>query len=226
MSTISPPCVSLPDVPGEVKVSLPFGGELTAFRDFSQGIPSDCTLTFNLLLQLTPLLAALVCPLKMLLFINKLPSIITNPIELGNAVSELADCIPTPIKFAGTIKDILLLILRFLKCLLDEIKSVLRLQLSIDLESAAGNPVLLDSLTCAQKNAQLSMDHLMASIGPIQPLLNVVGSISGTVGLSLNLPSLAGNTPAGNDLQGIQNTVTQLDQVVTQLEQVIQNLPA
>lgn len=225
MSTVEIPCIPLPEVPKEVKITLPFGGELQAFRDFSQGIPSDCTLTFNLLLQLMPLLAALVCPLKILQFISKLPNLITNPFELAKAVADLGDCIPQPLKFAGTVKDILLLILRFLKCLLDEMKSVLRLQLSIDLESAAGNPVLLEALTCAQKNAQLSMDHLMASTGPIQPLFDLVGSLSGTVGLSLNLPSLAGSTPAGNDLQSIQDTITNLDQIVTQLEQVIENLP-
>lgn len=233
MSSGDVPCISLPEVPKEVKITLPFGGQLTAFRDFSQGIPSDCTLTFNLLLQLTPLLAALVCPLKILKFLGVLQQILKdpNPIarigDLAHALEEMKDCLPSVLftGFPSTIKDILLLILRFLKCLLDEIKSILRLQLSIDLKSAEGNPVLLDSLICAQKNAQRSMDHLMSSIEPIQPLMDVVGAISGTVGLSLDLPSLAGSTPVGNDLKSIQDTVTKLDQIVTQLEQIVESLP-
>ncbi len=227
------PCVSLPKVPKDVKITLPFGGELKAFHDFSQGVPTDCTLTFNLLLQLTPLLASLACPLKMLKVMGVLQKIAKSPedftqyTDLVQAIADLGDCLPGVLfpNFVGTIKDILLLILRFLKCLLDEMESILRLQLSIDLKSAEGNPILLDTLICAQNNAQRSMENLTASIGPIQPLMDIVGSISGTVGLSLNLPSLAGSTPVGNDLKSFQDTITNLDQVVTQLEQIVESLP-
>src|SRR5947209_17721958 len=102
MSASSLPCVPLPDVPSEIKVKLPFG-ELKGLHDFSQGIPSDCTVTFNLLLQLPPLLASLTCPLRVLNVIAKLkdlasaktpPDIISALPALAKAIDEMADCLP------------------------------------------------------------------------------------------------------------------------------------
>ena len=49
---INVPCPDFPPVSADLKVTLPFG-ELKAFRDFSLSLPTDCNLTFNLLLQYT-----------------------------------------------------------------------------------------------------------------------------------------------------------------------------
>jgi len=227
----------LPDVPSAIKVTLPFG-ELRGLHDFSQGIPSDCTVTFNLLLQLPPLLASLTCPLRVLNVIAKLkdvanasdaPSLLSALPALAEAIDKMADCLPPKLylEFFCSIKDILLLILGFLKCLLDELKSILdlRINISISETSAAGNPVLLQVLACAEDNAKLSMQHLGASIEPIQPIIDLVGTLSGIVGLNLKLPSLVGLAGAGDDLQTLQNTINSLDQVVTDLLQVVEAIP-
>src|SRR5262249_48627704 len=52
--------ISLPQ-PKKLKVSLPGGGTLKAFSDLSKGIPTDCALTFSLLMQIGPFLASIEC---------------------------------------------------------------------------------------------------------------------------------------------------------------------
>ena len=52
--------ISLP--PAEpLRVRLPNGGEFKAFADISKGIPNDCSLSLNLMVQLAPLLANMKC---------------------------------------------------------------------------------------------------------------------------------------------------------------------
>jgi len=43
-------------MPSPLKITLPSGDELKAFTDLSKGIPNDCSMTFNLMLQLAPFL--------------------------------------------------------------------------------------------------------------------------------------------------------------------------
>ena len=59
-------CPKLPEVSDDLQITLPFGGAMKAIRDISQGIPNDCTMTFNLLTQLQPLLGGMDSVLKML----------------------------------------------------------------------------------------------------------------------------------------------------------------
>ena len=228
------PCIPLPDVPQQLSVKLPFG-ELKGFHDFSLGIPSNCTVTFNLLLQLPPLLASLTCPLRVLKVIKALkdfanfppsPSSVTG---LIGAIDEMALCLPPVIfpQLICSIVDILRLILSFIKCLLDEMKSILdlRINISIGMMSAQDNPTLLAVLTCAEDNAKISMAHLGAATEPLQPLLDMVAEIASIVELPLNLPPLSGSISAGDDLKSIQDTIDNLDQFVTQLLQIIDAIP-
>ena len=39
-------------LPRPLKVELPFGGSLQAFVDMSKGIPNDCSMNFNLMVQI------------------------------------------------------------------------------------------------------------------------------------------------------------------------------
>ena len=52
--------------PQPLKVRLPNGGTFTAIADLSKGIPNDCSLSANLLLQISPFLASIECLLKVL----------------------------------------------------------------------------------------------------------------------------------------------------------------
>src|ERR1041384_4177352 len=53
------PCVKLPPLNGIPKIPLLGGAELRGLVDLSLGPPTDCRVTFSLLLQLTPFLANL-----------------------------------------------------------------------------------------------------------------------------------------------------------------------
>src|SRR5947207_9249954 len=123
-ATIEIPCVKFPEVPKHLKITLPFG-ELKAFRDFAAGMPTDCNLTFNLLIQISPLLASMACLLKVLKVIGSLqgflkafPNMLEGPkkaVEVIEAIGDMATCIPPAIfiSLVSTIKDILLIIINF-----------------------------------------------------------------------------------------------------------------
>jgi hypothetical protein len=230
------PCVELP------KVSIPNltllgGAELNGFLDFSQGAPTDCKLTFNLMLQLAPLLASMACLLKVLDVIGKLKNFVEavpslNPIEIGKAVPELvtainklSGCIPGfpqfQIDIVFMIKGMLSLIINFLNCFISQLESIIKFQVSIDLTAAEGNPVLLDTLLCAQSNAKTSMDNLMLSLQPVQPLLSVVTTVASIAQLPISLPKLSDISANQDQAQ----TITTLKQSIASIKQVIDGLP-
>src|SRR5947209_11709651 len=195
------PCVKFPEVSADLKITLPFG-ELKAYRDFAAGMPTYCNLAFNLLIQISPLLASMACLLKILNVISSLkefleafpniPAVPAKAAKVVAAIGDMATCLPPGLFLSlfVTIKDILELILSFLLCLISQLESILEFQAGIDLNSAEGNPVLLASLKCAQANAQTAADHLAASIGPIQPLLDMISMSAGMIGLNVALAPL------------------------------------
>src|ERR1700674_4974257 len=85
-----PPCseIRLPK-PSPIKVTLPGGGTLSAISDLSKGIPTDCAMTFSLLMQIGPFLASIECLVKVLKLIQPLIDVVTalpNPIAIAKAV--------------------------------------------------------------------------------------------------------------------------------------------
>lgn len=232
-ATINIPCPEFPDVSADLKVTLPFG-ELKAFRDFTQGLPTDCTMSFNLLLQIQPLLASMACLLKILNVIGKLkgffdavpspPDMASKAVEVVTAIADLGVCLPPGIFLSlfCTIKDILLIIVNFLLCLISQLESILLFKAGIDLNAAEGNPLLKATLQCALDNADRSADHLTASIGPIQPLLDMVSMIAGIVGLNIALPPLSATFQPGADMA---EGVTKLKESVEMLKQVVETIP-
>src|ERR1700738_3428453 len=90
-----PPCeeIKLP-LPSPLKVQLPTGGTISALADISKGIPTDCSMTFSLMLQIAPLLASLECLLKILKLLKPLIDVVgslgppPDPIKLPKAIVE------------------------------------------------------------------------------------------------------------------------------------------
>jgi hypothetical protein len=187
------PCdvLSIP-APAPLKITLPSGSALHALNDISKGIPNDCSMSFNLMLQLAPLLAALECPLKVLKLLKPLVDAVTGPLqtppspptpemlkEIAEAVIDLAPCFAMPAALVPFVKDILCLVRAVLRCLLEQIRSMRDLLDGLALERAAaeGNDDLMAVVDCASKNADASMKNLTSAIEPVGAFLGVLGPI-------------------------------------------------
>jgi hypothetical protein len=234
-----PPCsdISIPG-PKPLKVQLPTGGSISAFADISKGIPTDCSMTFSLLLQLAPFLAATECLLKVLKLLKPLIDIIQGltkvppspPVkaveEFVKAAVDLAPCllVPTPASIIPFIRDLLCLILRVLNCFLGQIKSLLKvletIESKLNLAQLAGNAELLASLQCAQDNANAHAQHLTASLEPIVVLLDLAGALFAIAGIKpIKLPSAS-----GTDLQALNALVEAVQEVVVVITVVTDGL--
>jgi len=206
------PCVEVPKAK-PLTVSLPFGGELKSMIDPSLGPPTDCTLAHSLMLQLTPMLASMACGFKVLKVIGAMqkffdsktpPDLVSNASDVATAISDMKDCIDIvlgPIPIVCMVCDILRLILAYINCMIEAVESLLNFQLGIDLNAANGNPVLLDSLICAQKNANASMESLNQGMQGIQPLIQLVNMCLSIVGQDeIVLPDMSASTPTAAEL--------------------------
>jgi len=231
--TVTVPCVKLPqiDIPS---ISLLGGVEIKGFADFSLGTPTDCKLTFNLLLQLAPLLASMACIFKIFNVIVKLEDFLnaaTSPPfndlpgtvpAVIDAITELKKCIPIPgIELYLMITGILKLVLDFLSCFVDTLSSIVEFHASIDLNAAEGNPVLQAWLGCAQDNAKESMDNMMVSLQPLQPIMKVATMLIGLAKLPIQLPDLS-NLSLDADASV---TIASLKQAVDTLKSAVASIP-
>jgi hypothetical protein len=221
--------------PKPLKLQVPGGGTIKAVNDLSQGIPNDCTMGFNLMLQLGPLLGALDCPLKILALLEPLVSVIMGVAKvppdipskktvdkITKAVADLAPCFlaVTPVGMFPVVKDILCLIRAVLLCVLQQIKSIRDLMqgLSLRLEEAAGNDDLLAQLQCAQDNADNAMQNMTQAIEPITALLAVVGPLLKIAQLPEIKLELEGS-PEG--AEGLTKVVDTLQAVVDLIDEVL-----
>jgi hypothetical protein len=237
-----PPCeeITLPK-PAPLKVRLPSGGNIQAFSDLSKGIPTDCSMTFNLMLQVAPLLANLDCLLKILKLIKPLIDVVKSlgpppdPIKLPKAIvdfvkaaEELIPCllIPTPASILPFLKDLLCLILKTLKCLLEQLKTLSGLMhglsLQLTMAHSEGNTDLIKALECAQNNAATQAQHFSASIEPIGVVLDLMGSLFGIVGIEpIKLPEIG----SASDAAALDNIVQTLQGVTATIQVVVDALP-
>jgi hypothetical protein len=231
-----PPCeeIKLP-LPSPISIQLPSGGSLKAFTDISKGIPTDCSMTFNLLVQIAPLLASMECLVKILKLLKPLIDVINGlpvpPVkaiqEFAKAAADLVPCflIPTPANMIPFIRDILCLILKVLNCFLGQLKTIVGmmqgLTLQLNAARASGNTELQSVIECAQENAQISAQHLTKSIEPIGVLLELVGPFMGIAGVQpIQLPALGDQT----DLQALQQALQTMQGVVGSIQVVVDTL--
>jgi hypothetical protein len=227
------PCDALQiPMPTPLQVRLPTGGSLKAFNDISKGIPNDCSMVFNLLLQIAPLLASMECLLKILKVLDPLLKVVTGltklpPAPPADALAKLpgavADLLPCFAMFANIplfAKDILCLIRAVLKCLLAQLKSVRDLMsgLELSLAAAEGNADQLAAIQCAQKNAQAAAQNLTQAIDPISGILAVAGAVMSIAGL----PPIELKAPSAppEDLAALDAMVATLQGVVDAIDEV------
>lgn len=227
------PCAELKPLGDIPEIKLLGGVDLTAFVDISAGPPTDCKLTMNLLVQLAPLLASLTCLFKILNVIaalkdfaqgatdplNKLPGAVPG---LVGAIDKLFECIP-PLqlpRLALMLKGMLELVLRFLGCFLAQIDSLLEFRGSLQV-SADGNPVLQEALACAERSVDAAQANLLKSLGPLKPVMDIVGMVADVAGISLEIPDFAGMSAATD----LRQTIGTVKQAVDALQAVVEGIP-
>lgn len=233
MAEVSIPCVKFPELPEIPKITLIGGVELNGFLDFSAGMPSDCSATFSLMGQLAPSLAGLVPILNILGVIKALADFATNPLMKGPdliaAIEKVAGMFValTPAGIAVTIKGVLELIINFLSCFISQLKNAIKfqadislLQQQVELDASLASPVLTASISCAQANAEITMQQAMGSLGPIKPLLDVVNIIAGIAGLPAIEVEVSAS--AGADMTGV---ISSLEEMINTLKTAIGSLP-
>jgi len=221
-------------LPSPLKITLPTGTSLQAFTDISKGIPTDCAMSFNLLIQVAPFLASIECLIKVLAVIGPLVGVVQGDLtpdtadKLAKAMSALAPCLKIAIPglpWITFVRDILCLILKVLRCILGQLKSIAGLigGLAIQLESAkqSGNSDLQKAIECAQENAAISAKHLsesMESIGALLKLLEPFMSLANAP--VITLPPIGSAT----DLQSLNQTIQAIQGVVDSIEAVTDSL--
>lgn len=209
------------DVPS---IQLPFGIELQAVADFSKGPPTQCAMLSNLLVQLTPAMAAMTPLLNVLSIFALLKDFVQGDVTkipaLVVALEKVIEMV-TPLPFVAAVKSILLLIIAYLNCFIETVTGLLEFQASIDLSLAVGNPDLQASLQCASGNASVAIQQMMLSLGPLGPVMEILKPFISMGGISIALPSVS-------SLQGekdIEGALESLSKMLTDLQQVLEALP-
>jgi hypothetical protein len=228
MSNSNNSCVSLPPLPTPPVIHLPFGGQISAMADFSVGTPSNCTMTFNLLAQITPVLGSMGCLLGLLQAVGGIKSAITGDFStlekgLATLVNCLVGAVAPIVPFAQMLLDIINLIISFLQCFVTELQSIAQIEAGIDLSAAQGDASLMAALTCAQQNASSAITNLGNGIQGLQPLLTVIEGLASIAGTSFTL-NIAPPSQGASTLQVVdqlQTTITDLQQIVQTLQQII-----
>lgn len=236
----TPRCVDLslpkPSIP---KLTLPSGGTITAIADITKGIPTDCSMNVNLMLQIAPIMASMECLLKVLKFLATLVDAFksaTNPAKVLTALSDIVKAgedlipcfgMPLGLTIPPFIKDLILLIVKMLKCIVQSLKSVVELLdgLELEISSAAqnGNDALAAQLECAKENGMLAAQGAMQAIDPIATVLEIAKPFFDLMpgAPTIQLPSLA---DAG-DLDAMKTGIETLEEVILVLEGIVEALP-
>lgn len=222
----------------KLQLRLPNGAVLTPIPDLTKGIPTDCSLVANLFLQLAPFLASIECLLKVLALLKPLIAVVKalpDPIAIAKAVpdfvkagEDLLGCfgmIIPGVPIFNFIKDLLLLIIKIIKCLVGTLESILKIMSGIELKlgeaKAAGNDELVRALECAKANATNAADHASQSLGPVTNILPLISLFLELAGVKLEIPAIA----SASDSAALQGTIDSLKDTVTMLEQIIESLP-
>jgi hypothetical protein len=236
----APKCVDLslpkPNLP---TLTLPTGGKIQAIADITKGIPSDCAMNVSLMVQIAPIMASMECLLKVLKFLAKLIEVFKNAADPPALISGLGDIVkagedlipcfgmPLGITIPPFIKDLLLLIVKMLKCALQALKSVVELLdgLELDITSAAqnGNDALMAQLECAKENGKLAAQGAMTSIDPIVTILEIAKPFFDLMpgAPTIQIPSFASDA----DLDAMKSGIEALEEVVLTIEGIAEAIP-
>jgi hypothetical protein len=238
----TPRCVdlSLPK-PSMPSLTLPSGGTIKAIADITKGVPSDCSMNVSLLFQIAPIMASMECLLKVLKFVSTLIQVFDKlskgnvtaiPGGLGDIVKAGEDLIPCfgmplGLTIPPFVRDLLLLIIKILKCALGALKSAIEMLDGLELEIASaaqnGNDALAAQLQCAKENGMTAAQGAMQAIDPIATILELAGPFFGLMpgAPTIQMPALASD----GSIDSLKSVVETLDQLVLTLEGIVEALP-
>jgi hypothetical protein len=234
-TTQRPTPPSFPPAPQSRSITIPGGGNLTATANLPAMLPDQCTVSFNLMLQLGPFLGATECLVNVLKLLESivgfaqaapnLKDMVDKAVEVGERFDPVLKCITawSPVGICPFIKDVLTMIADALECVLELLDSVVSQQaeLNVKLADAEDNPELAETLQTAIDNTNQLSEHGMSSLGPIFALL---GTMSGFLSM-LQLPAL--ELPSLDDLSGgdISAALQPLHDVLDTLRELIGMCP-
>jgi hypothetical protein len=223
------PCVKIPSVK-PIKITLPFGAELSSMVDISQGPPTDCAMAYSLMVQIAPMLAGMTCMLRVLGVITALKDFASNPLTKGpvllGKIAEMSECLAIPANICPMIKGILSMILAYLGCVIDALDSLLHFQAGINVNLAEGNPVLQEALQCAQDNADVANQGMMDAMTGVKPLLDMISMIMEIAGQApLEMPPMTATSPSAAEIAGGADPVAPLKTIRNALQEVRDALP-
>ncbi|MEX2500622.1 MAG: hypothetical protein WD397_17285 [Wenzhouxiangellaceae bacterium] len=222
--------VSLPK-PSNVSVTLPNGGRIKGIADITKGIPSDCSLSFSLMMQMGPIMANMECLIKILKLVKPLTDVINGLpfppakaiVEFGEAAKPAIECVVSMVGggIPLFVRDLLCLTIKLLNCMIGQMKSLLallgRLQLRIDAAEAEGNTELLEALDCARENAVCSGQAAMQAFEPVTLILELAAPLLEIAGQpAIEIPSAA---PV-EDIETAEQAVATLEEFVQTLQLV------
>lgn len=236
----TPLCVDLRlPKPNLGEVRLPTGGHIKAITDITKGIPSDCSVNFNIALQLAPIMASMECLLKVLKFAGVLIGVMKDlsggnvaavPGGLGkiaDAGKELMPCVEMALGLGVPlfIKDLLLLLAKMLRCAAQTLRSAIEILdgIELDLEAArtAGNGELLAQLECAKENAELARDGAMVSLEPVMVLLSLASPFMELAGQSVAI----GPFVSDGSLDSLKSVLESIETAATLLQSIAESIP-
>jgi hypothetical protein len=232
--------IALPDYEPLV-LRLPTGARIQAIPDLTKGIPTDCSLVANIFLQLSPFLASIECLVKVLGLLEplikvveglkKIPDlsdILAAIPDFAKAAKALAECFKILIPAAGIfdfVKDLLLLIIKIIKCLVGQLETILGIMQGIELRlgeaEAAGNTELAAVLKCAKDNATNAAKHASASLGPVTNIMPLIAVFLKMAKVELKIPGPG----SAEDSAALQATIDALKDTVTTIETALETLP-
>ncbi len=225
--------------PQKLSLCLPFGGQIQGITDITKGIPDDCSLSFSILLQLPPIMASLACFIKVLKLVKPLMEVlqsVTNPPKLAQvlpdfltAAKEVVGCLlQIQLGIPMFVRDLLLLIAKFLGCLAQQMKSIANLmgglQLSISTAQANGNTELLAQLQCAQQSAQNQAAGMMGQMDVIAAIMQIAEPL---LGMAPGVPKIT--IPTGisaSDVQSVNDAADTMLQIAQMLQTIASALPS
>jgi hypothetical protein len=100
---------------------------------------------------------------------------------------------------------------------LNQLDSLIEFRASLDFDGAKGNPLLTESLMCANASVDAAQINLLKSLEPLQPIMAIIGMVAGVAQEEVAIPDFAGmaaDTDVGATIASVRGVIDSLQAVV------------